>query len=90
MIDHEYGDPVSELISLASSSARASYRFRSPRRISTRSATLIRGQGPVSKARRAAVTARSMSAGAASGVRPNTSSVTGEIISSVAVVAGST
>jgi hypothetical protein len=51
--------------------------------MSARSAGLMRGHGPRSKASRAAATALSMSAFVASGTRPITSSVDGEITSIV-------
>src|SRR5437879_1113441 len=49
-----------------------------------------RGHSPLSKASRAAATARSMSAGVPSGTRPTSSSECGEITSMVPVPAGST
>src|SRR4051812_25883368 len=53
-----------------------------------RSSGLIRGQGPLSKARRAASTAASMSAGVPSGTRATTSSVCGETTSIVSSPVG--
>ena len=60
------------------------------RRTSPRSAGVRWGQGPWSKAERAAATALSMSASVPSGTRAMTSSVTGETIPMVSVPSGAT
>ena len=59
-------------------------------RTSARSSGDMRGQGPRSKAVRAAATALSMSASVPSGTRPTTSSVEGEITSMTSVPSGAT
>ena len=59
-------------------------------RMAPRSAGAMRGQGPWSKASRAAATARSMSAFWASGTRPTSSSVVGDTTSNTEVEDGST
>ncbi len=59
-------------------------------KMAARSAGAMRGQGPSSKAVRAAATARSMSAVVASGTEAKTSSVVGLITSIVPVPDGDT
>ena len=71
--------PISSTVTPAMSASRS--RRIAPARASTsaRSAGVMRGHGPSSKAARAASTARSMSAVVATGTSPTTSSVDGEI-----------
>lgn len=85
---HEYGEPFSEEMRRAISSCRTA--IASLIRVTTaiRSSSGSRGQGPSSKALRAAATARSTSAGAACGTRPKTSPVCGEITSMTSVPDG--
>ena len=77
----EIGQPFWDEIVLAMSWAR--FFSASERRLmpSARSSGVQRGKGPLSNASRAAATARSTSAGVASGTRPITSSVLGEMTS---------
>ena len=88
--DHEMGEPFWAEIVFARSSERdcsAPERRLIP---SARSAGVMRGHGPSSKAVRAAATAASMSAGDASGTVPITSSVCGEMTSIVSLLWGET
>jgi hypothetical protein len=72
------------------SSVRSRSRAAIARRYSARWAWLIRGQGPSSKASRAAVTARVMSACSASATLKNSSSVAESITSILAADEGLT
>ena len=90
MSDHCFGEPFSEEMTSAMSCARDWRAPESRLMPSARSAGVILGHGPSSKARRAAATAASMSAGDASGTRPMTSSVWGETTSMTSVLAGFT
>ncbi len=84
------GEPISAVISAAISPVRpAKISARRPT-AAARSAGSVRGQGPVSKATRAAATARSMSAVVPAGTRPMTCSVCGETTSMTSVPAGAT
>jgi hypothetical protein len=88
--DHDFGDPFSEEMVSARASDRDCNAPESRLIPSARSAGVMRGHGPSSKARRAAATARSMSAGVASGTRPMTSSVCGDTTSMVPLPEDST
>ena len=90
MIENEIGEPISSVIVFATSSWRAWISWEIFSMMSARSAGVMRGHGPASKARRAACTARSTSSVDASGTVAMTSSVSGEITSMVDVPAGST
>ena len=85
---NEVGEPISTVMSSAMSPSRAAYRWERRWTTSIRSAGDVRGQGPSSKARRAAATAASMSAGRPSGTRATTCSVCGETTSMTSPVAG--
>lgn len=84
-----YGVPFWALIRRANSSYRTAKASLIRVITAIRSSSVIRGQGPSSKARRAAVTARSTSASEACGTRPMTCSVCGEITSMTSVPSGS-
>ena len=90
MPENEMGEPISCVMISAMSSISAVICAATLRRISPRSAGVMRGQGPRSKAVRAAATALSMSASVPSGTRPTTSSVDGEITEMVSVPSGAT
>ena len=90
MSDHDFGEPFCDEITSAMSWDRDCSAPESRLMPSARSAGVMRGHGPSSNAWRAAVTARSMSAGEASGTRPMTSSVCGEMTSIEPVPSGST
>lgn len=87
--DQEYGEPFWALMERAISSYRAATPSLIRVTTAIRSSTVIRGQGPSSKARRAAATARSTSAAEACGTRPMTSSVCGETTSMTSSPSGS-
>ena len=89
-LENEIGEPISVVMTSAISSRREAYRPANRCRTSMRSDGVIRGQGPLSNASRAAATARSMSASDPSGTRPTSSSLCGEITSITLDVAGST
>ncbi len=89
-MDQEYGEPFSELITRAISSARAAMPSLIRSATASRSASGIRGQGPSSKAFLATATARSTSSREACGTRPMTSSVCGETTSMTSRPAGAT
>ena len=74
-------EPVSATISSRSSADRDSRISAIRTRTAARSAGLVHGQGPSSKAFRAASMARTASLGVASGTCPMTSSVAGLITS---------
>ncbi len=84
------GEPIS--LEISSDMPCMSLRMASATLVRTapRSAGVMRGQGPWSKASRAAATARSTSASRASGTRPTSSSVVGDTTSNTAVEDGST
>jgi hypothetical protein len=82
--------PISVAVTRAMSSLRARSASAARRSTAARSAGGVRGHGPSSNARRAAATARSMSAGSASGTCPTTSSVDGETTPNRSDAAGST
>ncbi len=89
-VDRVIGHPISALTSAAASLSRAASSALSFRRTVMRSSSDIRGQGPLSNASRAAVTAASMSASTPSGTRATSCSVAGEITSKVRSDAGCT
>ena len=84
------GEPIS--LEMSSAMPCMSLRMASATLVRTapRSAGVMRGHGPWSKAWRAAATARSTSASRASGTRPTTSSVVGDTTSNTSVEDGST
>jgi hypothetical protein len=84
----EIGAPISEVMTFAISLRRALYASASLPTAAIRSAGSSHGQGPSSKALRAASTARSMSAGEAAATVAMTSSVCGETTSNLWSVAG--
>jgi hypothetical protein len=88
IFENEIGEPISLVIVTASSAERSCSSAKRRAMTSARSAAVMRGHGPRSKASRAAVTARSISASRPSATRAMTSSLCGEITSIVAVVAG--
>jgi len=90
MVPHDTGEPIS--LEISSEMPCMSLRMASATLVSTaaRSTGAIRGHGPLSKASRAAATARSTSAFWASGTRPTSSSVVGETTSNTADEEGST
>ena len=89
-VPHEIGEPIS--LEISSEMPCMSLRMASATlaRMAPRSAGAMRGQGPWSKASRAAATARSTSATWASGTRPTSSSVVGDTTSNAEVEDGST
>lgn len=89
-VDHARGEPTSAEIRSANSSARARIALPSRPTICARCAGSRVGQGPVSKAPRAAATAASTSAIEALGTRPIGSSVAGENTSITRDEAGGT
>ncbi len=90
MSDHDAGDPISVVMTLASSAIRVWIPAESFAIASARSLAAIFGHGPESKAARAAATARSTSASRASGTLPTISSEWGETTSIVALLEGAT
>src|SRR5215216_13644 len=88
--ENEIGEPISSVITAAMSGMCAAYASLNFWTAAIRSSGARRGHSPLSKASRAAATARSMSAAVPSGTRPTSSSVCGEITSMVPVPAGST
>lgn len=84
----EYGEPFSEEMTRAISSCRTAIASLIRVTTSMRSSRDIRGQGPSSKAVRAAATARSTSSREACGTRPMTSSVCGETTSMTSLPLG--
>ena len=83
------GEPFSELMVRAISSARAAKAPITRRTAATRSAAGSRGHSDRSKASRAAPTAASTSAAVAAGTRPMTSSVWASTTSMTSVEEGS-
>ena len=90
MVEKEIGEPISKVMISAMSFISAMTCAPALATIAPRSAGLMRGQGPRSKAWRAAATALSMSASVPSGTRPTTSSVMGEMTEMVSVPSGAT
>jgi hypothetical protein len=85
MVANEMGEPISRVMISAMSFISAMTCAPALATIAPRSAGLIRGHGPRSKAFLAAATALSMSASVPSGTRPTTSSVIGEMTEMVSV-----
>ena len=87
-LENDVGEPISVVIRSAISASLPAYSPEKAWTTSMRSCGVIRGHGPWSKARRAAATAASMSAGVPSGTCATTCSVCGETTSIVCAGGG--
>jgi len=89
-VDSPIGMPFSRLTSALVASARAARAAAKRCMTSARSAAVVRPQGPVSRARRAALTAASMSASVPSAAVPSGSPVAASSARCVSLPRGST